>query len=149
MPLATLLVMPQPGDEAARNVFSFEHAMAHRGVMAVMAPLTQWSLMPYFIDPSEFEARPATKWRMNHQQAHSDFVTTLPAYSAALVPGIPTSQNLIDQDYQNQGTREWITFANHQEHLIAANAIAPLSQALTGRIDPFWAARHRLAQTFW
>ena len=150
MSMATLLVHPgeENPDSPRHNVFSFEHAMAHRGLMAVMAPLTQWSIMPYYIDPTNFGARAATKWPFNHQQAHNDLTDYLPAYSTAPTAGIPTNKNLVDVRIDDPGSRAWWTHNNHQEHLIAANAIFPLP--LTEPPPTYWwALDPRLAQTYW
>jgi hypothetical protein len=150
MALATLLVFPKEGDTAAQNTFSFEHAMAHRSLMAVMGPLTQWSVMPYFIDPTNFSAGPAGVWNQAHQQAHNDFNGYLPGYSAAPAPPAPhlgfgQRQPLMDTNFQARPLAFW-TFANHTEHLLAANTVLPLP---TGTNVPWWAQPPRRVLTFW
>lgn len=160
MAQATLLNIPD--DAKGRRAFTFDHAMAHRALMAVMGPLHQWSVMPYFIDPASFDARPADKWSLNHQQAHNDFNAYLPAYTDQTLaawtnnPGIPTSQILIDSRMKDEGSRQWWTFINHQEHLIATNVILPLQLTPTAPLPPptifaplWWLRTPRLAATYW
>jgi hypothetical protein len=151
MPQSTLLVFPKQDDTAAQNAFSWDHAMAHRSLMAVMGPLTQWSGMPYFIDPTNFSAGPAVAWNQGHQQAHDDFNSYLPAYYNAPPPpgppplGLHSRQPLMDTDFQ-RGEISWWTFANHQEHYAAAKATQPLP---TGANIPWWAQPPRRVQTYW
>jgi hypothetical protein len=142
----TLMVFPT--DDRTRNNWSFEHAMAHRSLMAVMGPLTQWSIMPYWVDPQNFQAGAADKWNLNHQQAHDDYNSFLPAYSTAPSAGIPQAQILVDHNFQNQDNTSWWTFANHQQHLIAGSAIHPLPAAATPA-TPWWATPPRRVSRFW
>jgi hypothetical protein len=127
--MAVVSLLVNPTDGPSRAVYSFEHAMAHRLPQQQMGPLSQWSVLPYWIDPQDFQAAPANKWNLNHQQAHLDFRKVSPAgpwagaYPAA--PGIPTSQLLMDTDLKSPGAVAWTTFANHQEHYIINNAILP------------------------
>lgn len=144
MSLATLLTFPQ--DERAQNAWGFDHAMAHRSMLAVMGPLHQWSAIPYFIDPQQFKATPANYWNLNHQQAHNDANYFLPSYALAADKGISSSQNLIDHDFRSQDGQQWWTFANHQEHRIAAGAINPIPGSDP---IPWWAAIPRRVLTFW
>lgn len=147
MSLASLLVVPN--SDAGRNAFGFDHAMSHRNLMVAMGPLNQWSVAPYFVDPWIFAARPATSWPLSHQQAHNDFTTFLPA-NPAVAPGtvgFPIVQNLLEQDLTREDGLPWWTFANHQEHFIASNAILPLD--LTVAQLPWWLLAPRLALTAW
>jgi hypothetical protein len=116
--------------------------------MEVMGPLTQWSVMPYWIDPQNFQATSANHWNLNHQQAHNDYNSFLPAYWTAASPGIPQSQILVDHNFQNQDNQSWIVFANHQEHLTGANAIQPMPGAATPA-TPWWATPPRRVSRFW
>jgi hypothetical protein len=150
MSQATLLNVPD--DYRGRSAFEFEHAMAHREVMIVMGPLTQWSVMPYFIDPARYQAPPGTNWHRNHQQAHDDVTTYLPADGTALEPGIPSSQVVQEGDLTDPERRTWWTFINHQEHYVS-NAAIPV-QGYTGRgltisALPWWMLNARLVATFW
>ena len=142
-----LLVFPDQNNEAWRNAWSFDHAMAHRYVMQVMGPLTQWTSMPYFIDPMNYDAQPATVWPQYHGQAHSDMNSFLPPYPTAPPGdvGIQTSQNLVDTPYNDPGSQSWWTFANHREHVVATDAIQYNRQ---GTI-PWWAQPPRAVQVFW
>lgn len=84
MSQATLLVFPD--NERWKNVFSFDHAMAHRYIMSMMGPLNQWSAMPYFIDPMHYDDDPSGPWHFAHQQAHDDFNSYLPPHPNADPP---------------------------------------------------------------
>lgn len=145
MAISSLLNVPE-GD-AARNAFSFEHAMAHREVMAVMAPLNQWSAMPYFIDPADWKASPADSWNLDHQQAHNDYASYLPAYSVALTPGFTFQHILVDSNLADPASLTWWTFLNHQDHFLANNIVLPLPFALP--TVPWWAVLERRALSFW
>lgn len=143
----TLLVIPD--HEAGRNLFAFDHAMAHRSNYQVMGPLPQWTVMPYWIDPFEKDARPATKWHLNHQRSHDDFNSYLPADRASTVPGIPSRQNLIDSNLQDDGIQSWWTFLNFQEHMVATDAVLPLPLTETLDNTPWWVIDPRLISVFW
>jgi len=151
MALSTLLVFPRQGDTAAQNAFSWDHAMAHRLLMAVMGPLDQWSIMPYFIDPTNFSAGPAVVWNQAHQQAHDDFTSYLPAYYTAPAPpgppplGFRTRQPLMDTNFR-EDQPAWWTFANLMEHMTAERATQPLP---SGANIPWWAQPPRRAAMYW
>lgn len=137
MTQATLLVK---ADDAT---FDFEHAMAHRALLAAMFPLTQFSVLPYLLDPSYDTQLPATKWHLNHQQAHTDSLTTLPAYFQGGAPqqtpqrlGQYNNTILLDSDLSNQDQLTWWTFANHREHYVATQTILP-AREIEWRW-PFW-----------
>lgn len=127
MPLAILL---NPADP----LFSFEHAMQHREYFAIMKPLSQFSIVPYFIDPAPLPTTlgqlptPADMWNLDHQRAHDDFDAALPDHwtSQGVGFGILASQNLVDSDLNTPEGRTWWTFVNHQDHYIANSAILPL-----------------------
>ena len=144
MPLAILLNFDDP-------IYAFEHQMAHRQYLAIMAPLSRFSALPYFIEPWPFPLPPlptfADAWNLDHQQAHNDFLANLPAFWASSTIGIPRplNQNLIDSNLNDEANRTWWTFANHQEHYTSDNAILPLPTAVTpppawypGVTFPFW-----------
>lgn len=122
--------------------------MAHRYVMQVMGPLNQWAAMPYFIDPMDYEARPASRWPFDHQKAHDDMNSFLPPYPAAPqgVTGIPSANILVDSDFSIPDSQTWWTFANHREHLAAIDAIQYNRQATA---LPWWALPPREARIFW
>lgn len=145
MAISTLLNVPD-GD-AGRNAFAFDHAMAHRDVMAIMAPLDQWSAMPYFIEPTDWKASPANDWNLDHQQAHNDYASYLPAYSAASVAGFTWQHILVDSNLADQASLQWWTFLNHQDHFLANSIVLPLPFALA--TVPWWALPHRRAMVFW
>jgi hypothetical protein len=158
MSIASLLVVPT--DERTRSAFQFEHAMAHRQNMQVMGPLDQWSAIPYFIDPTIWDADPGTNWHLNHQQAHHDFISYLPAYfdqtqtAWKANPGIPTNQHMLDPVMNEPKSRSWWTHQNHTEHATANAAILPLplyAQFLPPAIFalPWWLQPPRLVATFW
>jgi hypothetical protein len=147
MSLATLLVIPDT--DAGRNAFTFDHAMNHRNLLTVMGPLDQWSVLPYFIDPTSYDALPGTNWHLNHNQAHSDFITFLPANPDVLEAGMTINQNLLDEDFRQEGNRQWWTFNNHQEHLIPSNTIVTLDLTVPPSQIPWWALDPRLVFTAW
>jgi hypothetical protein len=156
MATPTLMVYPDKSKgEAWRNIWQFDHAMAHRQLFMVMGPLNQWSAIPYFIDPTDYAPLPAGRWPMYHQQSHNDLNSFLPAYGAQLEPafeamgGIPQNQILIDTDFDRETSTSWWTFANHTEHLIAADAVTPYP--LTGPVTglPWWMQEPRLVTNFW
>jgi hypothetical protein len=152
MAIASLLVTPK--DASSRAVFSFEHAMAHRTAQQQMGPLNRWSLMPYFIDPTNFQANPADKWNLNHQQAHWDMREVSPQSFVSTDPGIPTAQPLMDTNQQSPGAVAWTTFANHQEHFILNNAIMPfllhgIGTVATPWAPPWWFTAPRYVPQAW
>jgi hypothetical protein len=149
MSIGTLLNVPQ--HPAGKNVFAFEHAMAHREVMAVMGPLTQWSVVPYFIDPFQFDAQPGTNWHLNHQRSHDDFVAGLPPDFLAENPGMTTNQPVLDNYLPQQDNRSWWTFINHQEHYTANQTVLPLPFFLEGTHGglPWWMTEGRFVRTYW
>jgi hypothetical protein len=123
VPLSSLLAYPE--DERAQDAFALDHAMAHRAYYQVMAPLHQWSVLPYFVEPVQHADVLGSQWHMNHQQAHDDFTRTLPSDFGTTQVGIPVSQILLESDLSDPGSRAWWTFANHQEHYIANGAVLP------------------------
>lgn len=142
MPLATLMNFNDP-------IYDFEHAMAHRAYYAVMSPLSDYSVLPYFIEPMPRTPPPppATNWRLNHQQAHNDYRAAIPGYWGAdsIGFGIPQSQNMIDSSFTDPSDMPWWTFVNHQEHYTANDAILPLSWT-----DPqTWLRGTEPAYPFW
>lgn len=106
-------------------IFSFEHAMAHRNAMGVMSPLTRFSVIPYFIDPVERDVSNASKYQLNHQQAHNDALLHLPTEFGAPTIGLRFGQNLIDYDLRNPASKKLWAFYNHQEHYVGGNTILP------------------------
>lgn len=148
MPLCSLLNTDDP-------IFDFEHAMAHREVLAVMAPLSNYSAIPYFIEPWPLPfppyPDPATDWRLDHQQAHNDFSSAMPGYFLAehVGFGIPDNQNLLENDLNNEASRTWWTFANHQEHFIASGVISPLPGTLPTGAAPGWWSDVTVNYPFW
>lgn len=125
MTVATLLNFPD--NERDQSAFAFDHAMAHRNYLQVMAPLSGWSAIPYFIDPmpsSETAVR-ASLWHLDHQVAHNDFNEALPSNWNQDTQGIPTTQILVDSDLGNSGSLAWWLFANHQEHYVANGIVLP------------------------
>jgi hypothetical protein len=133
--------------------FAFEHAMAHRYIMGAMAPLFGFSVLPYLIDPHQDINLTASKYFLNHQQAHDDFNRTLPTFYNWQTPNIPQplpplppipipqkpfglsiGQNLVDTNLTDEGKMKWWTFQNHHEHYIANGII----QQPIGMVFPSW-----------
>jgi hypothetical protein len=128
MSIATLL------DYTDAATFDFEHMMAHRNYFAVMAPLNRFSVLPYLLDPSYDTGIPASKWHLNHQQAHNDSLNVLPSLYGSTTIGLHIGGNLIDWDLSSPDQLQWWTFANHHEHYIANASTLPLLESLF----PFW-----------
>jgi hypothetical protein len=120
------------------ETFSFEHAMAHRGLMGSMSPLDRFSVVPYILDPGKNNG----DWHQDHQQSHNDFQGVLPGFLGGLgfnfpggshlhpLPPPPASNTLSQlgptifvQDYElsSKYEREWWTFQNHYAHLNATS----------------------------
>lgn len=144
MSLATLLVAPG-ADRRSQETFSFDHAFAHRVTFGAMATeqygLSRFSVLPYKLDPNYLVQG---GWKLDHGQAHHDFVATLPGaiiWWFGLVIQLPTQylsinsgQNYIDPDLTRREQMQWWTFANHQDHLIAQSVVPSQAQL----IFPFW-----------
>jgi hypothetical protein len=127
--------------EETNATFDFEHAMAHRNYFGAMYPLPRFSVLPYLIDPTQNGELPASKWHLNHQQAHNDVLPVIPSRYNYFAPtdevGLFIGSNLIDTDLADEGQRKWWTFANHMEHYIANNALLPFPAEFEVRF-PFW-----------
>jgi hypothetical protein len=114
--------------QGVENTFAFEHAMGHRNYFGAMHPLTRFSVLPYLLDPPHGTDISGGPWNLNHQQAHNDAHSALPAQY-----GIPSDlslnlfigQNLRDTSSKNPDQLKWWTFANHMEHYVANNTILP------------------------
>jgi hypothetical protein len=78
------VILTNPDDP----MFSFEHMMQHRQYFGIMGDhnkqgtLSQFSVLPYLLDPSFGTHLPAQSWNLNHQQAHNDFNADLPNTSS-------------------------------------------------------------------
>jgi hypothetical protein len=149
MPLAILLNPDDP-------LYGFEHMMQHRAYFAVLSRLSHFSVLPYLLDPGFGQDEPASWWNQSHQQAHDDFNTNLPSNYAngftteVITPpppvppnpqlppyvqatplsggtfGIPEAEILLEGVGGSAENRSWWTFANHQQHFVANDAILPL-----------------------
>jgi hypothetical protein len=113
MPAAVLLNNNDP-------LFVFEHMMQHRAMMAVMPPLHRFSRLPYLLDPSYKIDIRAGPWNSDHQQAHDDF--------ASVVPHTGQNQKMADANLKSEESASWWTFVNHQQHLMANDAISQLKK---------------------
>ena len=177
MPLAVLLNFNDP-------IYAFEHMMQHRAYFAVMSDLRGFSALPYLLDPTADTHQPAWFWNQYHQQAHDDFNRDLPSnyedgYTTEVVTpepppppyvqanpldggtfGIPQAQILLEGTGRTPENRAWWTFANHQEHLAANNAVLPLPtlQPTTAGTPPgeatvsnpwWWTSRAPVVYPYW
>lgn len=130
--------------------FDFHHAMSHRAYMAIMAPLTRFSVMPYFIEPAPHPPpRPATMWPLKHQRAHDDFTNAVPSTYNGARFGILTNQILVDNDLRTPEGRSWNTFVNFQEHYIADQTMQPLPTPTAVTLPPPWFVRTGMTYPFW
>lgn len=106
--------------------FSFDHAMAHRNALGVMAPLNRFSIVPYLLDPiMPDEPTAGDDWNLDHQQAHNDALANLPTHFGASTIGLHIGQILRDTNFDNPEQRKWFEFQNHTEHYIGGNTITP------------------------
>ena len=148
--------------------FAFEHAMAHRALLATMSPLTRFSVVPYLLDPMVGSGAPAAKWNLNHQQAHDDSLRNVqsqyywppittdvtqpnptPPPPTITVPvvtqqtptiGLRIGQNLIDNNLGDPRQLTWWMFQNFMEHYVAATVTvpAPAPKPSPQPTFPFW-----------
>ncbi|HEX3523942.1 MAG TPA: hypothetical protein VHT52_17880 [Stellaceae bacterium] len=154
MAIVSLLVMPYEErygaesrtamPEAKRQVFAFEHMMAHRQLMGGIASsttgLSGFSVLPYMLDPEQQTAQQASLWHLNHGQAHQDATQNLPGWFGwwALATPRPATQvgsfkDFADKNLASKASTGWWTFINHQEHYIK-NQVLPA----TFPAYPFW-----------
>jgi hypothetical protein len=111
---------------AYHHSFAFEHAMAHRNLLGGMAPLSNFGVIPYFVDPTPSpQPAYADKWQLNHQQAHYDAFAALPVFYGQTTVGIRPAQMLIDSNLTDQAQLAWWTHANHTEHYVAGETTNP------------------------
>lgn len=122
MALSTLLTFPDP---ASYPVWAFDHMMAHRTAMGLLAPLDQYSVLPYILDPLQNIDTAASGWHLDHQQAHDDFTAAI---------HLTNPQILLDTNLQQPDGVPFWTFANQLEHYEAQNAV----QSATDLTFPSW-----------
>lgn len=110
-----------------RDLFAFEHAMAHRTLLISMSPLTRFGQIPYMrmLDPMLDIQQPAVDWHLNHQQAHNDFMRVLPQSYGAKPVGLFIGGNVIDYNLDDEEQRQWWIHRNHTEHYVATGTISP------------------------
>lgn len=130
MTVASLL---ERGNDPA---FAFEHARSHSQFFGLMSPLTRFSVLPYLLDPESDVSTPAGEWNLNHQQAHNDFLLTLPSYFGATRTGIPISQVMVDVNLNDPEQRTWWEFTNLIEHQMGGQTSPP--PGYRGWQFPFW-----------
>jgi hypothetical protein len=129
--------------EVKRQVFAFEHMMQHRQLMGGMNSatygLSEFSVLPYMLDPEQHTSTQASLWHLNHGQAHQDATQNLPGWFGwwELPTPRPSSQVGSFKDFadKNMATKQataWLTFVNHQEHYIK-NQVLPVTFHF-----PFW-----------
>ena len=107
-----------------RANFQFDHAMSHRTIWGHMAPLTGYSALPYFLDP----LNNIPPWHREHQQAHDDFLSALPAaYGWEIFAMQAPQPNLIDTNLDKPEQRTWWLFVNHQAHYVAETTLSGTS----------------------
>jgi hypothetical protein len=152
MAIVTLLVPPDEHPNvhttlpyAKRGAFAFEHMMAHRNLFGAMGwegiGLSQFSVLPYMLDPEVNTKTQASGWHLNHGQAHQDATVTLPGWFGwwFLTGQRPATQvgsfhDFADKTLATPESTKWWTWINHQEHYIA-NQVLPTAQFQN---YPFW-----------
>lgn len=114
--------------------FEFEHVNAHRVYLGAMAPLTRFSILPYLLDPEIQVGQSASIWHLNHQVAHNDALATLPTfyrYSFIEIEeparGLFMGPSVVDTNLDDASQRTWWTFVNHTEHIMANDALLPVT----------------------
>lgn len=111
MSAASLLFANEPA-------FNFEHRKAHEAMLSVSGPVTQFSSVPFWIDPPFGDTNVPAGWANSlHAQAHADFISLFPT----LFGGSGVS-NLNDVSLYPEADAWW-QFSNFQLHLSAAKAI--------------------------
>jgi hypothetical protein len=130
--IQTLLAPP---DDDFLPSWQFDHAQAHRELLGGMSRtiellggryqvggLTEYSAIPYFIDP----LLNTGMWHFDHGQAHKDASGALPGWFgfSATTSMLNPTLNLVDYDLQNEDHVTWWTFVNLMEHL-TAQAVLP------------------------
>lgn len=78
--MAQVSLLRMGGSATERATYAFEHAMATRTLYGAMSPISQFSVLPYYIDPQQAGGM----YRLRHQQAHWDALSAIPSYP----PGI-------------------------------------------------------------
>jgi hypothetical protein len=143
--ISALQKWPEDASEAAS--FSFEHMMAHRYLMSAFAqigaatppatgfettptPLSDFSVLPYLLDPMYDMYEPGSKWQLNHQQAHNDFSSAIASpFGIEPTPvGVLPGQILLNSPLDTPGPLQWWTFVNHTEHLFGLYALFWLTE---------------------
>jgi hypothetical protein len=112
--------------------FAFEHFQSHIIYFSHMLPIPRFSVMPYLLDPMLEVNWPAVSWHLNHQQAHDDFLATLPTARGSSRIGIPGSQLLVDVNLAIPEDEQWWLFSNLIEHQLADSVLPPISPVVIG-----------------
>lgn len=98
--MAIVSLQRLPRTQRELNIFAFEHNIAHR---------RQAGPTSYLLDPIRNINRPATKWHLDHQQAHNGMAAGNPRTFGAI---------LRDVNLSNLSQRAWWEFQNHLEHYL-------------------------------
>jgi hypothetical protein len=181
--MASVTLMRMGNGLGQRSAYNFEHAMAHRAVLGVIGfqpgikppstivpppwpavkprpPLSQYSVVPYFIEPPQGQKVGAGKWHLNHQQAHNDALQNIPSryfWQSPVTPppatppppppaptkityGLRIGQNLVDTSFANERQRKWWIFQNWMEHYTMSQTVAPPPSPKPAPqwVFPFW-----------
>ncbi|MBO0753422.1 MAG: hypothetical protein J2P53_14990, partial [Bradyrhizobiaceae bacterium] len=107
---------------ARRQVFAFEHMMAHRNLFGAMGyagnGLSHFTVLPYHLDPEIYTKTQASGWHLNHGQAHQDATVTLPGWFGWwFLPARPPTQvgsfhDFADKTLATPESTKWWTFIN-------------------------------------
>jgi hypothetical protein len=98
--------------------FDFDHDQMHRLMFISLPAGTQYSALPYQLDPVIGANVPAGWWNYNHAQAHGDFADAFPAITW------PSNVDLVDLNL-SEGSRAWWRLSNKQLHDIANTVLKP------------------------
>ena len=122
MAASTLMHLTTTGPGHA--MFAFEHAQYHRAYLSGMDLANLFSVVPNLLDPMQNLGQRASKWQLDHQQAHDNVMRILPIIYGAAPSQLHIGNNMMDSSLKMPREKTWWNFVNHHEHHIA-NKVLP------------------------
>jgi hypothetical protein len=135
--IVTLLTPPPMDDSPQQSAWEFELSMAQRTLLGAMAPLSQYSPLPYDLQLSPMDPTPAGSWLMSLQQATDNAMNALPSAYAASTLGFALQNYLVDSNLTDPANLAWWTFVNSEFLQTATATVAPYP-AYPELNYPFW-----------
>jgi hypothetical protein len=137
--IATLLTAPPLDDSPQQAAWEFENAMAQRSVLGAMAPLANFSGLPYnfMLSPMSSSTGPASSWLLSLQAAIDNAGNALPSAYGATTLGFPVPQILVNEDLTDPSSLQLWTFDNWNFLNIATATVIPYP-AYPELTYPFW-----------